>query len=344
MRLLSAPDKFRGTATAVEVTAAMARACAEVGWHCVQLPLADGGEGTLQAFGGANRVSQVTGPLGEPVSAEWRLDGDLAVIEMALASGLLIAGGIERNDPVTATSRGTGELIAIARRSGARRVIVGVGGSASTDGGLGAVDALASCGPLDGTTGFSVTVATDVRTLFGEAAIVFGPQKGATTPVLIDRLTERLAEVAVLYRKRYGFDVTTIEGGGAAGGLAGGLASLGARIESGFELIQREVNLDAALADADLVITGEGRLDEGSFDGKVVGGVIEVARRAGVPHRIIVGQVGPGIDLGEAVVSLVDDFGEDRAYCRTAECIMLATKTLLQRVPRGRGAVRGDTT
>jgi glycerate kinase len=339
MRLLSAPDKFRGTATAAEVAAAMARACDEVGWHCIQLPLADGGEGTLEAFGGANRVSQVTGPLSEPVGAAWRLDGELAVIEMAQASGLLVAGGIEQNDPVAATSRGTGELIEIARRSGARRVIVGVGGSASTDGGLGAVEALASGGPLDGSTGFSVTVATDVRTLFGEAATVFGPQKGATTPELIDRLTQRLADVAALYRKRYGVDVTRIVGGGAAGGLAGGLASLGARIESGFELIQREVKLGAALAEADLVITGEGRLDEASFDGKVVGGVIATAHQAGVPVRVIVGQAAPGIDVGEAVVSLIDEFGEDRAYRQTAECVMLATRTLLEVLPRLRGAV-----
>src|SRR5205823_3062176 len=148
-----------------------------------ELPLADGGEGTLDALGGANRLSRVTGPLGEPVEAEWRLGHGDAVIEMARASGLTLAGGRERNDPLAATARGTGELIAAAIAAGAERILVAVGGSATTDGGLGAVEAL-------GWEPFrtEVEVACDVRTPFLEAARVFGPQKGAD-PAQVEELT-----------------------------------------------------------------------------------------------------------------------------------------------------------
>jgi glycerate kinase len=328
LRVLAAPDKFRGTATASEVAAAMAVACAQLGWDCTQLPLADGGEGTLDVLGGPNRTSLVTGPLGAPIEAAWRLDGELAVIEMAQASGLLVAGGRESNDPMRATSRGTGELIAIARRFGARRVIVGVGGSASTDGGAGAVEALADEGALDGSTGFSVIVATDVRTCFVDAVATFGPQKGATTSQLAT-LTRRLEDLAVHYRRTYGIDVRSLPGSGAAGGLAGGLAALGARIESGFELIQSELGLYGALGRADLVITGEGRLDDASFDGKVVGGVLAAARAVGVGGAVIVGQSAEGMTMDATLVDLSTTYGPTRSMTDTAACITEATLSIL---------------
>ena len=188
-RVLAAPDKFRESATAHEVAGSIARGADLAGWSCHELPLADGGEGTLDALGRPNRTSPVTGPLGSPVDADWRLDGELAVIEMARASGLALAGGADRNAPLTASTRGTGELIAAALDAGATRVIVGVGGSATTDGGLGAVEALDWL-PFN-SRGATVEVACDVQTLFVDAASVFGPQKGASAADVVE-LTERL--------------------------------------------------------------------------------------------------------------------------------------------------------
>ena len=328
MHLLAAPDKFRGSATAAEAAEAMSRACDLLGWHCTSLPMADGGEGTLEAFGGPNRESVVSGPLGNPVRAQWRLQGETAFVEMARASGLLLVGGAEANDPVLASSRGTGELIERAHRAGARRVIVGLGGSACTDGGRGAVDVLERYAPLDGSTGLSVLVACDVRTLFLDAAASFGPQKGADAEQ-IGELADRLARLAQRYRRDHGVDVRTIPGGGAAGGLAGGLAALGARLESGFDLIAAELNLGDALSRVDLVVTGEGRLDEGSFDGKVVGGVLGLARAAGVASAVVAGEVAAGLDVEAIVVSLTEEYGHDRALSAASSCITAATAKIL---------------
>ena len=178
MRILIAPDKFKGTATAREIGDALAQVIRAQGHDVVVQPLADGGDGTLEAFGGANRVSTVTGPLGEPVEAAWRFGSSrTAVVEMAQASGLALAGGREGNDPVSATTAGTGELIDQAIQRGARRIIVGVGGSATTDGALGALEAMH---PLQRLREVDIQVACDVRTRFVDAAEVFGPQKGAT--------------------------------------------------------------------------------------------------------------------------------------------------------------------
>ena len=203
MLVVVCPDKFRGTASAAEVAAAIeagVRRHADADAHVACLPVADGGEGTLEALGGPNRTSLVTGPLRTLVEAEWRLVGDTAIVEMARASGLLLAGGAEGNDPLAATTAGTGELIAEAVASGARRVIVGVGGSATTDGGLGALDAMS---PLARLAGVSVVVACDVRTRFCDAARIFGPQKGASPPK-IELLTRRLERLVDLYHERYG--------------------------------------------------------------------------------------------------------------------------------------------
>src|SRR5262249_12941544 len=226
-RALAAPDKFRGTLTAAEAALALAEGARLGGWACTELPLADGGEGTLDALGGANRTTRVAGPLLEPVEAEWRLEDGVAVVEAARASGLALAGGALRNDPVGATTRGTGELIAAALVAGAREVIVAVGGAATTDGGLGAGEALGG-GPF----GVPVRVACDVQTRFVDAASVFAPQKGAT-PAQVELLSRRLEGLA----GRYGPDVARLPGSGAAGGLAGGLAFLGAELVPGFELV-----------------------------------------------------------------------------------------------------------
>jgi glycerate kinase len=281
------------------------------GPDCRELPLADGGEGTLEALGGANRTTRVTGPLGEAVDAGWRLDDGLAVIEAATASGLALAGGAGANDPVNATSRGTGELIAAAIAAGAREVIVAVGGSATTDGGLGAVQALG-----DEPFRLPVRVACDVQTLFVDAAAVFGPQKGAT-PEQVALLSERLAALA----GRYGPAVAELEGSGAAGGLAGGLASLGAELVPGFDLVAGHAGLEKALDEAELVLTGEGRLDRTSFEGKVVGGVLDACRRRGVPAVVIAGEIERGLQAPVPALSLFERFGRRRAYAEAGACV-----------------------
>ena len=320
MRVLVAPDKFKGTASAGDIAAAVVAALEEVGHEAIAIPMADGGEGTLEALGGANRTTSVTGPGGEPVEAAWRLSKGLAVIEMAEASGLSLAGGPEVNDPVDATTRGTGELIMAAITRGAKRIIVGLGGSATTDGGLGAVEAIGSPARL---LGVELEVATDVTTTFIDAAEVFGPQKGAT-PAQVAFLKTRLRGLAEQYRDRYGVDVESAPGSGAAGGLGGGLMAFGGRIVSGFDLIADELRLFETLQTVDLIITGEGRLDQESFNGKVVGGVVELAAEVNKPVLAIAGMVEPelwarsGLPRDVTAVSLSEQFGADESNANPA--------------------------
>jgi len=314
--LVAATDKFRGTADAPQAAVAVARGARRAGWTATEVPLADGGDGFLAAFGGEVRDDEVTGPLGAPVVAEWRLipgpshrDPPTAVVEMARASGLTLAGGALYNHPVEASTAGTGELILRAISQGAARIIVGCGGSASTDGGAGALRAI---GSRDVLRGIELIAACDVTTTFLEAARVFAPQKGAT-PKEVEQLTERLARLAEEYRVDFGVDVIEIPGAGAAGGLAGGLAALGAELLSGFDLVADLVRLDEHLAVADLVVTGEGYLDRLSFSGKVVGGVTRrVAAR--VPILCVVGAVAPDVEqVPFELVSLVARYGPERA-------------------------------
>ncbi len=299
------PDKMRGTASAREVAAAAGRAAAAAGWQHDEVPVADGGEGTLDALGGPNRTTKVTGPLGEPVDAEWRLAGRTAVVEMARASGLALVGGADANDPIAASTAGTGELLSAAVDAGATRLLVGLGGSATTDGGLGALRALY---PLHRLAGVEIIALCDVRTAFVDAAEVFAPQKGAS-PAQVELLRRRLDRLADVYLADHGVDVRAIEGAGAAGGLAGGLAVAGAKLMSGFDAVADELDLHDLVEGADLVITGEGFLDEQSFEGKVVGGVADMAAAAGVPCVAVVGEVVPdlpeGVCEGLDVVSLV---------------------------------------
>ena len=290
MRAVACPDKFRGTLRADEAAAAMAAGLRRAGYgDVVEAPMADGGEGTLDtllaSLGGSRRVARVTGPLGDPVDAEWGvLSSGIAVIEMARASGLALVAG--RNDPLRASTRGTGELIAVARREGFSRVIVAVGGSATTDGGLAAVETLGWS-----LQGLDVTVACDVESAFLDAARIYGPQKGATS-AQIALLTRRLELLAEQYRKRTGFDVTAMAGAGAAGGLAGGLAAIGAQLVPGFDAVADAIGLETAFEGASLVVTGEGKLDASSLEGKVVGGVLAWSAELGVPHlAVIAGQV-----------------------------------------------------
>lgn len=328
MRIVVAVDKFRGSATAGELVAAITDRVGEA-HEVVGRPMADGGEGTLEALGGANQVATVTGPLGVAVTAEWRLHKRTAVIEMARASGLELAGGATGNDPMMASTQGTGELIDLAVDRGARRVVVGVGGSATTDGGLGA---LRSMHPVQRLRGVELIVACDVETRFADAAAVFGPQKGAT-PAQIKMLTNRLERLAQVYADDYGVDISELPRAGAAGGLAGGLAAIGARLEGGFEVVADEVGLADAIESADLVITGEGKLDDQSFQGKVVGGVAALAAEVNVPVLAIAGLIETTVPLppGLEAMSLTERFGLDESLTNTAA---LASQVVVERANR----------
>jgi glycerate kinase len=240
-------------------------------------------------------------------------------------------GGPEGNDPIGASTTGTGELLAAAVDAGATRVLVGLGGSATTDGGLGALRALF---PLHRLAGVELVALCDVRTRFVDAAEVFAPQKGAS-PAQVELLRRRLDRLADVYLADHGVDVRAIEGAGAAGGLAGGLAVAGAKLVGGFDAVADELDVHELIDGADLVVTAEGFLDEQSFDGKVVGGVAEMAAASGVPCVAVVGEVVPDLAAGAAgsvpleVLSLVERFGDERARQDTAACITEAVAGVL---------------
>ena len=255
---------------------------------------------------------------------------------MSRAAGRALLPRPRRDDPVRATTAGVGQLLLAARDAGARRIVIGCGGSSTTDGGLGAYEAVGSPAAL---RGIELVVACDVTTRFGDAAAVFGPQKGAT-PAQVVELSQRLVEVAARYRRETGVDVTAVPGGGAAGGLAGGLVALGARIEPGFDFVAGLVGLGDRLEQADLAVTGEGHLDPPSFHGKVPGGVLELARaraRSGkaLPVLCIAGGADASVlaspPAGLDVVSLTARFGRARARAETTALISLVTAEALSR-------------
>jgi glycerate 2-kinase len=283
---LVAPDSFKGTFSAAEVAAAIASGLRAAGREAEELPVADGGEGTMEALvralGGELHTETVSDPLGRPVEAPWALlpDGKTGAVEMAKASGLGLVGEDE-SDPWAATTRGTGELIVAAARAGARTVMVTVGGSATTDGGAGAVKALEEAG-----VDIAIEVLCDVRTPFEEAAGVYGPQKGAD-PEMVERLTRRLNEIAESApRDPRGEPMT-----GAAGGLSGGLwAFRGARLVSGAAYVLDAIGFDDRMLTSAFVVTGEGRLDEQTLQGKIVGEVATRCRQRGVGCHAVVGK------------------------------------------------------
>lgn len=342
--MVIAPDSFKGSATAAEVAAAIA-----AGWRTVRdqdrlvlLPLADGGEGTVAAVAAArpdgvlHPVGGLTGPDGRPVTASWlELDGDTAVIEMAAVSGLPLMAQL---DPLAATTYGLGQLINAALDAGMRTVIVGAGGSATTDGGAGMLAALGlqlldadgrpvppgggGLGRLASVSGrprrpeLTIMLSDVDAPLLGDrgAAAVFGPQKGAR-PAQVRALDANLARFARLLGGR-----TDQPGMGAAGGLGYGLvAGLGASIRPGAPYLAELAGLDRELERSDLVIGGEGRFDRTSLGGKVVGHVLQRARAHGVPGLVIAGQLAlrlpdvPGIGLtdlaGSVPAALADPTG-----------------------------------
>ena len=285
-RIVIAPDSFKGSLDADDVASAIAEGWRSVrpGDSVIEIPQADGGEGTLAAIeravpGSRRRAAGwVTGPHGEPVAGEWlELPDGTAVVELALSSGLAL---MDRLDPIGATTRGLGEVIAAALDSGCTALVIALGGSASTDAGLPAVEAIGARTPPVG----GAVLLTDVTApLLGPtgAAAVFGPQKGAN-PAQITMLEQRLTTIAA----QLGGDPDA-PGAGAAGGTGYGLATWGARIVPGAAEVARQSGLVDAAADADLIVTGEGRFDGQSLTGKVVGGVLELGR----PTALIAGSV-----------------------------------------------------
>lgn len=289
MKFLVCPDSFKGTFSAAEVAEAIGRGLSEAGAESDLLPAADGGEGTmdalLAALGGELRSAPAHDPLGRPIEAEWAMLADerTAVVEVARASGLSLVEEAER-DAETASTGGTGELIAAAAAGGARRILVAAGGSATTDGGAGAIEAIDAAGGLGKA---KLEVLCDVSVPFERAAEVFAPQKGADAAA-VARLTERLvARAGALPRDPRGHSMT-----GAAGGLSGGLwASYKARLVPGAAYVLGLLGFERALEGADAVVTGEGRIDDQSLEGKLVGEVAKRCREAGVPLHAIAGQV-----------------------------------------------------
>ncbi len=282
---LVAPDSFKGTLSAAEVASAVAAGLRAGGCEAVELPVADGGEGTMDvlvdAMGGERRETTVSDPLGRPATAAFALlaDGQTAVVESAQASGLGLVPQAER-DAFAASTRGTGELIAAATEAGAAIVLVTVGGSATTDGGSGALEALDEAGARP-----RLEVLCDVRTQWQDAARVYGPQKGAD-PAAVRELEKRLAKLARAAPK----DPRGVPMTGAAGGLAGGLwAHRGARLVAGAPRVLDAIGFDQQMRGAAFVVCGEGRLDRQTLQGKAAGEVATRCRQAGVACHALVG-------------------------------------------------------
>ena len=295
-RIVVAPDSFKGSLSACEVAEAISQGILSVCPSCkvVRVPVADGGEGLVDALtvsmGGRRAFATVSDPLGRPVAAEYGIVGDLAVIEVAAACGLTLLSESERN-PLLTTTRGVGELILDAVSQGCRRFLIGLGGSATNDGGRGM---LAVPGILERTAGMAFRIACDVNTPFvgaEGASRVFAPQKGASAQD-VEVLEARMQEWACVMEERTGVDVRQMPGAGAAGGLGGAFAAFwGARLEPGIELVLDTLRFDAMLEGTDLVITGEGKADFQTMRGKVASGVLRRAQAAGVPVDLLAGKV-----------------------------------------------------
>lgn len=329
MKIVIAPDSFKESLTALAVANEIEAGFREVfpDAEYVKLPVADGGEGTVQAMidasGGKRIALQVTGPLGTQVSAFYGLmgDGQTAVIEMAAASGLELVLPLQRN-PLRTTSFGTGQLILNALNAGARRFVLGIGGSATNDGGAGMLQALggrlldaagANLEPGGGALNLldridlseldpriqdcTFDVACDVSNpLVGPqgASAIFGPQKGAT-PEMVATLDDNLRHYASIIARDLGRQVADVPGAGAGGGIgAAMMVFLGGQLRPGSEIVTAAVGLDAAVAAADLVITGEGRIDGQTIHGKTPIGVARVAQRHGKPVIAIAGSLSTG--------------------------------------------------
>jgi glycerate 2-kinase len=330
MKFVLAPDSFKESMTAKQAALAMERGIKKVfpDAECVIVPMADGGEGTVDSLvsleNGRLLKTEVAGPLGDTVLAEYGMVEKTAIIEMASASGLQMIKSADRN-PLVTTSYGTGQLIKHALDQGAERILIGIGGSATNDGGVGMLQALGVSfkdetgaelpfggGALSRLHSIDVSgldprikdvqmdVACDVTNpLTGEngASAIFGPQKGAT-PDMVRQLDENLAHYATLIQKELGKDVATVSGAGAAGGLGTGLiAFLDARLLKGIDLVIEFTGLDKKVEGADFVFTGEGSIDHQTLYGKTPFGVASVANRYNIPVIAFAGRVGDGVEV-----------------------------------------------
>jgi len=331
VKILIAPDSFKESMTAIAAAEAMARGVRKAAppAEIIQVPMADGGQGTVAtmvaATGGRTVSAEVTDPLGQRIMAHFGIlgDGRTAVTEMAAASGLMLVPREDRN-PLVTTTFGTGELIKAALDLGVQKIIIGIGGSATNDGGAGMAQALGArlldaagrdlprggaalakleridARGLDSRVkGIELDVACDVTNpLLGEkgASAVFGPQKGAT-PEMVKQLDAALAHYADILQRDLGKDVCHEPGAGAAGGLGAGLmAFLGARLRRGIEIVIDAVNLRERMRGCDLVLTGEGAMDRQTVFGKTAIGVAKVAQALGIPVIAIVGGIGDGAE------------------------------------------------
>lgn len=298
-KIVIACDSYKGCLSSSEVACAAAKGVAEVYPDCeiVRLAVADGGEGTVDALvetlGGHLECAEVSDPLGRPVKAVYGMAGDLAIIESAAACGLTLLTKEERN-PLITTTKGLGELILAAIDKGCRRFLIGLGGSATNDGGMGMISA---DGFLERTRGMKFTVACDVDTPYigaHGASRVFGPQKGASEED-VEILEERLRGYALKILKDTGIDVSDMAGAGAAGGLGGAFrAYLGAELKRGVDLVLDQIGFDSIIDGADLVITGEGCSDYQTLKGKTAAGVLERAKRKGIPVMLVSGAIRDG--------------------------------------------------
>ncbi len=283
--ILIAPDSFKGTFSSFEVAGALGAGLADRGWKIDLCPVADGGEGTLEvlreAFDAELVTVPVSDPLGRPIEATFGLGKRTAIVATSAASGLGLVDPSER-DPIAASTSGTGELISAAIDGGADTVYLGIGGSATTDGGAGALKAIEAAGGLRGAR---LVVLSDVRTSFEEAARVFAPQKGADGDQ-VRQLTKRLHDAA----RRLARDPRGIPMTGGAGGLSGALwAALDAELVAGAAFVLDALEFDRRMRAARAVVTGEGKLDLQSLGGKLISEVATRARQAGVPCHAVVG-------------------------------------------------------
>lgn len=298
-KIVIACDSYKGCLSSSEVAGAAAKGVAEVYPDCeiVRLAVADGGEGTVDALvetlGGHLEWAEVSDPLGRLVKAAYGIAGDLAIIESAAACGLTLLTKEERN-PLITTTKGLGELILAAIGKGCRRFLIGLGGSATNDGGMGMISA---DGFLERARGMKFTVACDVDTPYigaHGASRVFGPQKGASEED-VEILEERLRGYALKILADTGIDVSDMAGAGAAGGLGGAFrAYLGAELKRGVDLVLDQIGFDSIIDGADLVITGEGCSDYQTLKGKTAAGVLERAKRKGVPVMLVSGAIRDG--------------------------------------------------
>lgn len=357
MKIVIAPDSYKESLSATEVAQAIEKGFREIfpDAQYVSVPVADGGEGTVEAMIAATQGTEhsalVTGPLGEKVNACWGMSGDgqTAFIEMAAASGLALVPPEKRN-PLVTTSRGTGELILQALESGAKSIIIGIGGSATNDGGAGMVQALGArlCdangteigdggGSLNSLNTIDISgldprlkncairVACDVTNpLTGDqgASRVFGPQKGATEERIVE-LDRNLSHFADIIKKSLRVDVKDVPGAGAAGGMGAALmAFLGADLRSGIEIVTQALNLEEHIHDCTLVVTGEGRIDSQSIHGKVPVGVANAAKKY---HKPVIGIAG----------SLTRDVGVVHQYGIDAVFSVLTSIGTLEEAFRG---------